>query len=147
MFKKILVALDGSNNSLLALEKAIELQKLDEGCEILLLCVYKHHSLFEASLAMVRPADIQIPDQALAEFATSVVDKGREHAKALGGHSIKGFVKNGRPSKAIVKFAKDKSVDLVVMGAHGSHSDTDGLLLGSVSQRVGGRAPCPILIV
>lgn len=147
MFKKIVVALDGSNNSLLALEKAIQLQQLDEGCEILLLCVYKHHSLFEASLSMVRPADIQIPDQALAEFATSVVEKGKEHAKSHGGYNIKGFVKNGRPSKAIVKFAKDKSADLIVMGAHGTHSEIDGLLLGSVSQRVSGRAPCPTLIV
>lgn len=147
MFKKILVALDGSNNSLLAMERAIELQKLDEGCEMLLLCVYKHHSLFEASLSMVRPPGIQIPDQALAEFATNVVEHAKEHAKKFGGKKIKGFVKNGRPSKAIVEFAKSKGVDLIVMGAHGTHSEIDGLLLGSVSQRVSGRAPCPTLIV
>ncbi|MFQ3230792.1 universal stress protein [Reinekea sp.] len=147
MFKKILVAVDGSKNSLLALEKAIELQKLDEDCEMLLLCVYKHHSLFEVSLSMVRPSDIQIPDQALAEFATSVVEHAKEHAKQCGGQRIKGFVKNGRPSKAIVKFAQTKEVDLIVMGAHGTHSDINSFLLGSVSQRVSGQAPCPTLIV
>lgn len=147
MFKKILVALDGSKNSLEALGKAVELQKLDKDCEIFLLCVYKHHSLFEASLSMVRPQEIQIPDQALAEFATSVVDHGKEYAKALGGNKIRGFIKNGRPSSAIVEFAKESDIDLIVMGAHGTHADLDSWLLGSVSQRVSGRAHCPSLIV
>lgn len=145
MFKKILVALDGYNSSLKALEKAIEFQQYDDECEILLLCVYKHHSLFEASLSMIRPSEIQIPDEALAEYATSVIEYGKEHAKKHNGKNIKGFVKNGRPSNAIVKFAKDKGVDLIVLGAQGA--DIDSILLGSVSHRVSVQAHCPTLIV
>ena len=49
MFKRILAAVDGSKTSLKALDKAIELQKLIPDAEIYILCVYKHHSLFEAS--------------------------------------------------------------------------------------------------
>ena len=50
MFKQS-AAVDGSKTSLKALDKAIELQKLIPDAEIYILCVYKHHSLFEASLS------------------------------------------------------------------------------------------------
>ena len=55
MFKRILVAVDGSNTSLKALDKAVALQKLMPDAEIFILCVYKHHSLLEASLSIGRP--------------------------------------------------------------------------------------------
>ena len=65
MFKRILAAVDGSKTSLKALDKAIELQKLIPDAEIYILCVYKHHSLFEASLSIGRPDDMDIPDKVL----------------------------------------------------------------------------------
>lgn len=146
MFKKILVAVDGSKRALTALDKAVELQKLTDA-EIYLICVYKHHSLFEASLSMVRPADIQIPDKALSEFAKEVVENAKQHAKEIGATKVRGFVKGGRPSKMIVQFAKDKGVDLIVVGSRGTHSDREGMILGSVSHRVASMAKCPTLVV
>lgn len=146
MFKKILVAVDGSEGALKALEKAIDLQKLTDA-EIYLICVFKHHSLFEASLSMVRPDNVQIPDQALKEYATDVVNHAREHSKLLGAKKVRAFVKGGRPSKTIVKFAKEKEVDLIVVGTRGTNGDVEGYFLGSVSQRVASRAKCPTLVV
>ncbi|KDE38583.1 MAG: universal stress protein [Nitrincola lacisaponensis] len=147
MFNKILVAVDGSEGALKALEKAVEIQKLTDA-EIYLLCVFKHHSLFEASLSMVRPDSVQIPDQALKEYATDVANHAREHAKLLGASAkVRAFVKGGRPSKTIVKFAKDKDVDLIVVGTRGTNGDVEGYFLGSVSQRVASRAKCPTLVV
>ncbi len=150
MFKRILVAVDGSVTALDALDKAIELQGLtkqqETEAEIYLLCVYKHHSLFEASLSMVRPEDMQIPDQALTEYARDVVDQAKKHALKQGV-TCRGFVKGGRPSKTIVAFAKSKEVDLIVMGSKGTHTDVDGMFLGSVSQRVAAHAKCPVMIV
>lgn len=146
MFKKILVAVDGSEGALKALEKAVDLQKLTHA-EIYLICVFKHHSLFEASLSMVRPDNVQIPDQALKEYATDVVNHAREHSKLLGANNIRAFVKGGRPSKTIVKFAKEKQVDLIVVGTRGTNGDVEGYFLGSVSQRVASRAKCPTLVV
>lgn len=58
MFKRILAAVDGSKTSLKALDKAIELQKLIPDAEIYILCVYKHHSLFEASLSKIGRAHV-----------------------------------------------------------------------------------------
>lgn len=145
MFKRILVAVDGSRTSLGALEHAIKLQSLTDA-EIYLLCVYKHHSLFEASLSMVRPTELQIPDQALNEFAREVINHAREYAHEHGASNVRGFVKGGRPSKTIVDFAHEKEVDLIVLGSHGTHSK-DGMILGSVAHRVASSAKCPVLIV
>ncbi len=147
MFKKILVAVDGSKTSFNALDKAIGLQKLIPEVEIYLLCVYKHHSLFEASLSIGRPSEMDIPDKVLSEYAKEVVNHAKGLAQQAGATQIRGFVKAGRPSKVIVEFARDKGADLIVVGARGTHSDRDGMLLGSVSHRVASRAKCPVLVV
>ncbi|SFX56846.1 universal stress protein [Marinospirillum alkaliphilum] len=146
MFKRILVAVDGSEGALNALEKAVELQKLTDA-EILVLCVYKHHSLFEASLSMVRPDNVQIPDDALREYATEVAEQAKAQAKNKGASKVRAFVKGGRPSKMIVRFAEKKEVDLIVVGSRGTNGDVEGYFLGSVSQRVASRAKCPTLVV
>lgn len=146
MFKKILVAVDGSKSSFKALDKAIELQKLMD-TEIYLICVYKHHSLFEASLSIGRPDSMDIPDKVLSEYAKEIVNHAKEMAKEKGAVKVRGFVKAGRPSSVIVKFAQDKEADLIVVGTRGTHSDKEGILLGSVSHRVASRAKCPVLVV
>jgi nucleotide-binding universal stress UspA family protein len=94
-----------------------------------------------------RPEDLQISDDTLTGYAKEIVEYARKIATEKGGKNIRGFVKGGRPSKMIVTFAEKKEVDLIVMGAHGTHSDKDGLLLGSVSHRVASLAHCPTLIV
>lgn len=146
MFKKILVAVDGSKSSFKAMDKAIELQKLMDA-EIYLICVYKHHSLFEASMSIERPEGMDIPDKALSEYAKDIVNHAKEKAKEKGAVKVRGFVKAGRPSSVIVKFAQEKDVDLIVLGSRGTHSDKDGMLLGSVSHRVASKAKCPVLVV
>lgn len=146
MFKKILVPVDGSKGALAALEKAIEIQQLTDA-EIQLLCVFKHHSLFEASLSMVRPENIEIPDEALMQYATEVVEHAKQYAEEHGAKKVRGFVRSGRPSKAITQVAEESNFDLIVMGSRGTTGDIDGMLLGSVSQRVAGRAHCPVLVV
>ena len=68
MYKKILVPIDGSKQSLVALDHAAHLQQDDsDDSEMILLCVFKHHSLFEASLSMVRPEEVDLPDDALSK--------------------------------------------------------------------------------
>lgn len=147
MFKRILVAVDGSKTSLKALDKAIELQKLMPETEIYILCVYKHHSLFEASLSIGRPAGMDIPDKVLSEYAKEVVNHAKALAKEHGATKIRGFVKAGRPSRVIIKFAEDKEADLIVVGTKGTNSDKEGMFLGSVSHRVASHAKCPVLVV
>ena len=50
------------------------------------------------------------------------------------------------PASAIVDYAKEAGVDLIVMGTHGRGA-VSHLLLGSVAERVVRMAPCPVLTV
>lgn len=52
----------------------------------------------------------------------------------------------GPVAETIVKQARRRRVDLVIVGSRGS-SDIRGFLLGSVSRRVVAHAPCPVLVV
>jgi nucleotide-binding universal stress UspA family protein len=47
---------------------------------------------------------------------------------------------------AIVDYAKDARIDLIVLGTHGRGGMTH-LLMGSVAERVVRTAPCPVLTV
>ncbi len=51
----------------------------------------------------------------------------------------------GAPSHKIVEAARDKQVDLVVMGTHG-RTGLQHLLIGSVAERVVRLAPCPVMV-
>jgi nucleotide-binding universal stress UspA family protein len=146
MFKRILVAVDGSASSLEAMDKAIALQKLIDA-EIYLLCVYKHHSLFEASLSIGRPEGMDIPDKVLSDYAKDIVEHAKARAAEHGGTGVRGFVKAGKPSTVIVDFAKGKGADLIVIGRGGASGVKDSMFLGSVSHRVASHAKCPVLVV
>lgn len=50
------------------------------------------------------------------------------------------------PASAIVDYARQAGIDLIVMGTHGRGAVTH-LLMGSVAERVVRTAPCPVLTV
>ncbi|MCE8026058.1 MULTISPECIES: universal stress protein [Halomonadaceae] len=147
MFNRILIPVDGSKGALKALKKAVGLHLLT-GAELYVLCVFKHHSLLEASLSMVRPAKLDIPDDALKAYATEIAVQAKSEAVGLGADpdKLRAFVKGGQPSRTIVRFARKRECDLIVVGAQGTNGEKS-LLLGSVAQRVAGAAHCPTLVV
>lgn len=66
-------------------------------------------------------------------------------AKAAGAR-VRGLLLEGTPADAIVRTARAKRADVIVMGTHG-RSGLGRLLMGSVAQRVVGSASCPVLTV
>jgi nucleotide-binding universal stress UspA family protein len=64
---------------------------------------------------------------------------------AAAGRTASWVVMRGQPADAIVDVAKRESVDLIVVGGRGLNA-LEGALLGSVSEAVADRAPCPVLI-
>jgi nucleotide-binding universal stress UspA family protein len=52
----------------------------------------------------------------------------------------------GAPFVEIVRYAREKEIDLIVMGTHGRGMIAH-ILLGSVAERVVRKAPCPVLTV
>ena len=59
---------------------------------------------------------------------------------------MKGLLVEGVPHEQIVRLARSKRADVVVMGTHG-RSGLAKLFLGSVAGRVVAAAPCPVLTV
>ncbi|MFQ5565329.1 MAG: universal stress protein [Paracoccaceae bacterium] len=144
MFKHILVPVDGSQNANAALEKAIQFKELT-GAELSILTIYRHHSMLEASLSMVRPEDPGNLDDVMRSHAREVAEGAKARAAELGAQG-RAFVRNGPVARGIVGFADEHGCDLIVMGGRGLGS-IEGYLLGSVSHKVTGMANCPVMIV
>ncbi len=145
MFKRILVAVDGSPGAKMALILAAGLQKTCGG-ELLILTVFRHHSLLESSMSMVRPEEPENLDDAMRDYASQVGEEAKKAAAEAGASKIRGFVKAGHPARTIVNFAQEREVDLIVVGSRGL-GDVESFLLGSVSHKVTSLAACPVMVV
>ncbi len=145
MFDKILVPFDGSINAEQALQKAIELAKLTDS-EISILTVYRHHSMLEASFSMMRPSEPENIDAVMRNHAKEVAEHAKKLVRDAGHEKVRAFTKAGQPARTIVAWAKEKGIDLIVLGSRGLGS-LEEYLLGSVSHKVTGLAKCPVLVV
>jgi nucleotide-binding universal stress UspA family protein len=63
---------------------------------------------------------------------------------ALGAKPVVRVASN--PANAIIEYAKEAHVDLIVVGTHG-RGPMSHLLMGSVAEHVVRHAPCPVLVV
>jgi nucleotide-binding universal stress UspA family protein len=63
-----------------------------------------------------------------------------------GGIRAVGLMMTGDPAEQIVRAARAKHADLLVVGTHG-RSGLNRLFIGSVAQRVIASAPCPVVTV
>lgn len=67
-------------------------------------------------------------------------------ADELGRLKITQKVAVGAAHSSIVEFAENEKVDLIVMSTHG-RTGLGHILIGSVTEKVVERAPCPVLVV
>lgn len=147
MFKKILIAYDGSTGADGALEKAAELAKLT-GAELNVLTVYRHHSILEASLSMVRGSDDgpQNLDDAMKAASREAAEFAKKRAQELGAPKVHAFIKGGQSARTINNFATTHGCDLIVIGSRGLGA-SEGYMLGSVSHKVTSITSIPVLVV
>jgi nucleotide-binding universal stress UspA family protein len=62
------------------------------------------------------------------------------------GVKVVGLTAEGSPAQQIVRFAKSKRFDMIVIGTHG-RTGLAKFFLGSVAGRVVSTSPCPVLTV
>lgn len=76
--------------------------------------------------------------------AQAAVDKvaGLANSNGVVGEAL---VAEGRPDEIVVATAQQKGADLIVVGSHG-RTGIAKILLGSISERIIGAAPCPVLV-
>lgn len=145
MFKQIIAAFDGSEGAAAALKIAAGLQQTWGG-SLHVVTIFRHHSMLEASMSMVRPDDPETLDDAMRDNAKQIAEEAKKIAGAAGAENVRAFVKGGQPARTIVKLAKEHEADLIVLGSRGL-GDGEGFLLGSVSHKVTSLANCPVLVV
>ncbi len=56
------------------------------------------------------------------------------------------LVITGRPFLEIIRYAREKDIDLIIIGTHG-RSGLSHALLGSVAEKIVRKAPCPVLSI
>ena len=68
-------------------------------------------------------------------------------AQSLGeGLRVESALLSGRAARGILEYARDKRIDLIVLGTHG-RTGVSHAILGSVAETVVRLAPCPVLTV
>jgi nucleotide-binding universal stress UspA family protein len=142
--KKILYATDFSENSKWALTYALSFaQKYDAKLYIL-------HVIQQPSYPLGMYAEISF--DAMDKFNRNISDVTAKEMKNLCEVDLKGFknyesmIINGTPFVEIIRTAKEKEVELIVVGTHG-RTGLDYVLFGSTAEKVVRKASCPVLSV
>ena len=138
MFKKILLASDGSNHSLRAADKAIEIAKFKVDSIIEVVYTIDLNTSKQEALHHMDADAIQLEREQRMQLTV-------EKIKAAGVNS-KTIILYGDPGPTIVEYANNQNFDLVVIGSRGLNALQE-MVLGSVSHKVAKRVQCPVMIV
>lgn len=138
---KILLPVDGSPDSMHAVQYALRLVQEGLKAEFVLVNVQEPASLYEVMTA--RDADVieQVRSAAGADLLAS--------AQALlqqAGVPWESEVAGGDPARVLVELIESHGCDAVIMGTHGAGSLRNALV-GSVSDAVLQHSPVPVTVV
>jgi nucleotide-binding universal stress UspA family protein len=133
---RLLLATDGSPDSVAAADRALDLAQA-YGSELLVVAAadFPAGLRWETSDAA---AELLKNCQGNVAGVTELAQAARLR--------VRGFVREGPAYRVITELAAEERANLIVMGTHG-WTGLKRLLLGSVTERVIGHAPCPVLVV
>lgn len=138
MWKKILVAFDGSEYATQALETA---------CGI---ATAMHANLEILSVVKLPEPLLGLEPDVFIEDATKYYEERFNDARKKNSHINKDLtleVMVGRPAESLINFAMQKKIDLIVIGYTKKKSLINKLILGSVTKEVLDHARCSVLLV
>lgn len=140
MYKKIMVPVDGSDNSIRAAKHAMQIA-LNFGSQVTFIYViadmYNSSRLSEDVLSELKKAFMAQSNEVLEKVVNEV---------QMPNIAIEKKILTGHPAQQIIKECTEGMYDLIVMGNRG----LDGVqefLMGSTSKRVATNAHCPVLII
>jgi len=152
MYRKILVALDGSDPSNNALEHAATIAKKFDA-ELILVAVVQRMMIpifpdegFGAVPLSAAKDMAQYQDKMRVLYQNVLKEAEEKVKEEYPGVKTESILKEGRPSATLVEQAEKDDVDIIVMGSRGIGGYT-GWILGSTSRRVVDSCTKPILIV
>ena len=146
MFKRILVATDGSTLSKKAVASAIALAAQNDADLVALNVIPRYpRSYFEGSMA-VSAEDIGRIEKQWADKAQAMLDTVSARAKQSGVRIRTATANSDRVAESIIAAAKKHRSDLIVMASHG-RKGIRRLLLGSETQHVLAHSALPVLVL
>ncbi len=148
LYKKILLATDGSLHANNAVKKAVGFQKI-WGSKVTVV-----HSIKDNRL----PSDIYPNIEALYSKYSTLEEVYQEAGKILLDRTKNMFgpnqnsvetrlIESESPEDYIRRVVEEENFDLVILGSRGQHSKVKKVLLGTVSSKVSKNTPCDVLIV
>ncbi|GGJ95251.1 universal stress protein [Lentibacillus kapialis] len=137
MFKRILLATDGSKHSVRSANHAIQLANQFNGT---IDVVYVVDEQTSKSDVLHNDSKYEI-ERKRKEKIQSVLEQLKETDIEYNVQIL-----HGQPGPAIVEFANTNDFDCIVIGSRGLNN-LQTMILGSVSHKVAKRADCPVLIV
>ena len=137
--KKILVPTDFSVHSEKALQYGLELAG-KFGSELHLFHVVEPLPVFFGD-------GVYVPPDSTAEVIAAAKTKLEEFDSVSHTRfKVVRSVVEGHPFVEIIQYAKENTIDLVIVGTHGRGAIAH-MLLGSEAEKVVRKAPCPVLVV
>lgn len=144
MFKHILVPTDGSKLSEKAVKQAVHLAKQTKGRVTAMHVIPKFHTFtYQAEML----------ELTAKEYEASAQDRAKQYlryAERVAGNAdvscdgVQSF--SDQPFQEIIKTARKKRCDLIVMASHGRRG-IEGFLLGSETQKVLTHSRVPVLVL
>ena len=138
--RRILFASDLSKASAKALGAAVALAKASHASVTIVHVLTPLAPVIPGRAINIEQLNREVQLQGERQLA-KLVDK----AKAAGVRAASLLVE-GEPARQIVRAARSKRADLIVVGTHG-RTGLDRFFVGSVAQRVVVTAPCPVVTV
>jgi len=139
---KVLVAVDGSTQAQHAIDMARRLHGETKGMETVLLHV-RHWPVFLGDLPPARYEDVE---REQIHHQEGLLAQALAAARRAGLAAVTTAAAVGEPAPEIARTAKEKGIDLIVMGTHGRGA-VGSLVVGSVAQRVVHLAEVPVVLV
>ncbi len=141
--KSLLVAADGSRFSDAAAVEAVGIAKRC-GAKLTVISVVPSEAIspFDIVHSEMQRGLIRDSERAAAERNVKNI-KDLAEKEGIG---VEALIREGRPYEAIIDTAAERKIDLVLVGSHG-RTGLEKLLMGSVTERVVGLAPCAVLVV
>jgi nucleotide-binding universal stress UspA family protein len=139
MFKRILIATDGSSSSAKAAELAVRLAD-SLGAELIALTVTRNYPGF-----LFSEKETEDIEQALQSHSDAILNGVIDLATKAKMPCKVQHIEHEAPFRAILDAAESFGCDLIVMGSHG-RSGLQSVLLGSVTQKVLALASLPVLV-
>ena len=146
MFKRILVATDGSTLSKKAVASAIALAAQHDADLVALTVVPRYPTnYFDGAMAFSHE-DVARIEKQWAEKAQGMLDAVSTRAQAAGVRIKTAAITSDLVADAVIAAAKKHKSDLIVMASHG-RKGIKRLLLGSETQHVLTHSTLPVLVL